>query len=40
MVVLIAAGYSHAEVSELTGLSTRAIRKRVGRAKRRLAEPE
>ena len=40
VVVLIAAGYSHAEVSERTGLSTRAIRKRVGRANRRLAEPE
>jgi RNA polymerase sigma factor (sigma-70 family) len=40
VLLLVAAGYSHAEVSELTGLSVRAIRKRVGRANRRLAERE
>jgi RNA polymerase sigma factor (sigma-70 family) len=40
ILLLIAAGYSHAEVSELTGLSPRTIRKRVNRANRRLAEPD
>lgn len=38
VVVLVAAGYSHAEISERTGLSPRAIRKRIGRANRRLGE--
>lgn len=36
VVVLVAAGFSHEEIVEHTGLTPRAIRKRIGRANRRL----